>query len=238
MKERTYFLIYTSNLEAMESLTDRECGRLFRAMLKYAADGTVPEKMGNEKFLFPQMKYQIDRDREKYTEMCEKARKNAEKRWNNAAACDGIKGNANKNNNKNKNKNKINSKSKSENAQPPAPSPAPTPTLEEVEDYCRRRSLNVNPKRFYDYYSERGWVTSDGKAVDDWYCLLDNWHKTENTPRGKTGESCGSFNTDDFFAAAVENSYSAELLAGGASPLPVTIHQPLLPHSGTPVNIS
>jgi hypothetical protein len=40
--------IKTSWLKRMESLSDAECGRLFRGMLQYASSGTVPSLSGSE----------------------------------------------------------------------------------------------------------------------------------------------------------------------------------------------
>ncbi len=74
--ERKYFCAYHSYLEAMEQLTDVECGRLFRACLLYSRTGEAPKLTGNERFVFPGMKSQIDRDRNKYKDKCEKNRRN------------------------------------------------------------------------------------------------------------------------------------------------------------------
>ena len=53
------------------------------------------------------------------------------------------------------------------------------PSVESVEQYCQRNGLNVDVKRFWHYYDERGWTTSDGEPVRAWKALLHNWHKTE-----------------------------------------------------------
>lgn len=70
------FNSYFSYLEAIEPLNDAERGRLWTALLIYSSTGTVPEMRGNERFLFPSMKGQIDRDREKYDTFCEKQAEN------------------------------------------------------------------------------------------------------------------------------------------------------------------
>lgn len=79
----------------------------------------------------------------------------------------------------------------------------PSPSLEEIEEYCRVKKLCVNPKRFYDYYTKKEWHTSEGKPVDDWYSLAENWDKTQENKKG-TKENLGSFETDDFFEAALK----------------------------------
>lgn len=73
--------IYYSYLAAMEPLSDAERGRLLTACLRYSILGEVPELRGNERFLFPSWKEQIDRDKEKYAEKCKTLSRSAKKRW-------------------------------------------------------------------------------------------------------------------------------------------------------------
>ncbi|MCD7852972.1 MAG: HNH endonuclease [Oscillospiraceae bacterium] len=61
----TYIKLFVDYLDAIEPLGDAERGRLFTALLEYARTGTVPQLCGNERFIFPMMRAQIDRDREK-----------------------------------------------------------------------------------------------------------------------------------------------------------------------------
>lgn len=76
------FNAYHSYLKAIEPLNDAERGRLFTACLEYSMTGEAPELKGNERFVFPSMAAQIDRDKEKYTAMCRKNSENVSKRWN------------------------------------------------------------------------------------------------------------------------------------------------------------
>lgn len=56
-----YLKVWTSFREVIQRLTDSEKGRLFDMMLAYAETGEEPEKyIGNEAFLFPVAKQQID----------------------------------------------------------------------------------------------------------------------------------------------------------------------------------
>ena len=73
---REYFNAYHSYLEAMEQLSDDECGRLFRACLKYSKTADIPKLSGNERFVFSFIKSQMDRDIERYVQKCEKNRAN------------------------------------------------------------------------------------------------------------------------------------------------------------------
>lgn len=56
-----YLKVFTDFADAMEELGDAERGRLFTAMLKYAETGAAPDFRGNERFIWPVAKLQIDR---------------------------------------------------------------------------------------------------------------------------------------------------------------------------------
>ena len=58
-----YIRLFLDYLEAIEPLGDAERGRLFTALLQYARTGEAPQLGGNERFLFPMMRAQVDRDK-------------------------------------------------------------------------------------------------------------------------------------------------------------------------------
>lgn len=76
---RDYVCLYHSYLDAIQALGDAERGRLFTAMLEYSLTGTTGHLSGNERFIFPMVKAQIDRDKEKYDAKCSKNRENGKK---------------------------------------------------------------------------------------------------------------------------------------------------------------
>lgn len=67
MAEVTYIKLFIDYLDAIEPLGDAERGRLFTSLLEYARSGASPQLNGNERFLFPMMRAQIDRDKPKDT---------------------------------------------------------------------------------------------------------------------------------------------------------------------------
>lgn len=71
---REYMCLYHSWQDTGAPLTDEEFGRLVRGALKYSADGTVPDFSGNEKYLFPTIKWQIDRDKQYYEDSINRRR--------------------------------------------------------------------------------------------------------------------------------------------------------------------
>ena len=62
MADVTYIKLFVDYLDAIEPLGDAERGRLFTSLLEYARSGEAPQLNGNERFLFPMMRAQIDRD--------------------------------------------------------------------------------------------------------------------------------------------------------------------------------
>lgn len=83
---REYFCAYHSYLKSVEPLNDAERGRLFTACLEYSLTGAVPDLRGNERFVWPTIREQIDRDAAKYNAYCEKQSGNARKRWDATAS--------------------------------------------------------------------------------------------------------------------------------------------------------
>ena len=90
---RAFFQAYHSYLEMLEPLTEAQRGRLFTALLQYSISGEEPALRGNERFVFPTMRQQIDRDARHYEEKCAVNRQNARQRY--ADAGDGGQADAN-----------------------------------------------------------------------------------------------------------------------------------------------
>lgn len=61
---------------------------------------------------------------------------------------------------------------------PPARKTFEPPLLEEITAYCSERKNNVNPERFYDFYSSKGWMVGKNK-MKDWKACVRTWEKTE-----------------------------------------------------------
>ena len=74
-----YLKVFTDFADAMEELGDAERGRLFTAMLKYAETGAAPDFRGNERFIWPVAKLQIDRMAAECEERAKTSRENGSK---------------------------------------------------------------------------------------------------------------------------------------------------------------
>lgn len=107
-KDRKGFIVYGDIKEVLKELTDDQVAQLFRGMVNYFVDGKAPKFTGVLKFVWIPIKQHMDRDAEKYDAKCKKMRENANKRWNNANAYNGIQLDANDaNKDKEKDKDKI-----------------------------------------------------------------------------------------------------------------------------------
>ena len=188
-----YFCAYHSYLDALEPLTDAERGRLFVACLKYSKSGEVGHLSGNERFVFPVFRGQIDRDNAKYASRCKKQSENISRRWNKSDTNDTNAYNGipniplyendtddtkEKENEKTKEKAKENAKEKEEYisapkcASPPAPaSPtADTHTPEKADSpfspFCFSPAVDAKLRQWFVYKSQRGeGYTPQGKQA-------------------------------------------------------------------------
>ena len=50
------------------------------------------------------------------------------------------------------------------------------PSLEEVTAYCRERHNDVNPQKWHDFYSAKGWMVGRNK-MQDWKAAIRTWEK-------------------------------------------------------------
>ncbi len=72
MGENKGFVVYHSYGECFEDLSDEEVGILFKAMLSYSETGEIPEMPKPLKVAFRFIKQQMDANKEKYIEKCNK----------------------------------------------------------------------------------------------------------------------------------------------------------------------
>lgn len=183
------FNAYHSYLTAIEPLNDAERGRLFTALLIYSSTGEVPDLRGNERFVFPQMKWQIDRDKGSYNDFCARQAENGKKGGrpkkplvnSETQKTQAFFEKPKKANNKDKDKDKDKDISfppngVKENAH------AHRPTVEEVAAYCRERGNSVDAERFVDFYASKGWKVGN-QPMKDWKACVRTWERREDKPK-------------------------------------------------------
>ena len=177
---KEYFKVFHSYLKSIEPLGDAERGRLFTAMLEYSITGIAQELSGNERFIFPTIQANMDRETELYKNTVERNRINGKyggRPQNPKNPVGFLKSEKSQDKDKDKDKDKENSISceieqkKSRRFSPPS--------LADIEAYCLERNSNVDAKAFYDYFSAGGWIDAKGQPVKSWKQKLITWEKFE-----------------------------------------------------------
>ena len=170
VQEMKYLKIFTDFLDVVEPLGDSAAGRLFKAMLRYAMDGTVPVLKGKEGVAWTVARQHIYEKKVKHL-----------KRGN--VPVTEKKGSVSE---QDKDKEKDNDKDKDKDkyiymgGKPPE-APAPKahiyiqpPSLEEIRSYCQERGNQVDPEYFYHYYQSNGWRVGKN-PMRDWKAAVCAW---------------------------------------------------------------
>jgi len=188
---REYFAAYHSYLKAIEPLGEAARGRLFTACLNYSKTGALPKLKGSERFVWPSMRDQIDRDKKNYDARCALNRKNgalgaaakATKRSKTPKAGERPQ-TPPKEKEKAKEKAKTNENTLSypdgqESAGADAPGAAKprntrTPTVEEIKEYCRENGYALDAEHFFEHYESVGWRVGNS-PIKDWRARVRIW---------------------------------------------------------------
>ena len=182
MADMTYIKLFVDYLDAIEPLGDAERGRLFTSLLEYARTGEAPQLGGNERFLFPMMRAQIDRDNAAMAELSDARSKagkiGAEAKQANAGFAKqnkqmpNLPSKSSYDKDKDKDKDKDESITRARRFTPP--------TLDDVLAYVRERGSDVDPQRFLDFYASKGWMVGKN-PMKDWKAAVRTWEKREDT---------------------------------------------------------
>ena len=189
MADMTYIKVFVDYLDAIEPLGDAERGRLFTALLQYARTGEAPQLGGNERFIFPMMRAQLDRDTAAIAGVSEKRSKAGEK---GAQAKQAKQANARfakqnkqmpdllsktgKDEDKDKDKDKDKDEDEDKKGKTRAPRATP-PTLADVMSYAEERGKPWMAQKFYEYFEAGNWVDAKGQPVRNWKQKFLTWEK-------------------------------------------------------------
>ena len=148
--KKGYVPVFFDWTEVTEALNDQEKGRLIDAVVLYAQGGEWQQRIqGNERFLFPAFRKQIDRASE-ISEVRAKA---------------GSEGGKAKQTEAKESKEK---QTETKRFQPP--------TVEEVKEYCESRNNGVDPEAFVAFYASKGWKVGN-QTMKDWKQAVITWEK-------------------------------------------------------------
>ena len=182
--------LYISYLESLTPFSDDEIGRMVKAMLTYAETGEDHRFDGNERFIWPSLKAQIDRDKAAYQDRCEKNRANGAKGGRPPKSqsvipeTEWFPEKPKKAKEKEKETEKEREKESIEADKPPTRHRFSPPSVDDVRAYCTENGFRVDPDRFVDFYTSNGWRVGKN-PMKDWKAGVRSWERKEKQ-NGKT----------------------------------------------------
>ena len=211
------FLIYKSFYKPISKLSDKQLGRLFRAIFKYQLDEEVTVEEDIEMaFEFFKSRFELDED--KYQGIVERNRNNgrnaaikreAAKNQNpvepngskepqshpvGATGCQSYpvvpSGGLYDNDSDNDN-DIIKENSKKKTAKRFSP-----PTIEEVQAYVEEKGYNVDAVRFVNFYAAKGWMIGKNK-MQNWKSAVATWQRGEHENGNQRKQTDGGFRFGD-----------------------------------------
>ena len=207
-----YLKVFTDFLEVAEGLSDGALARLFRAMLRYALDGTEPQMKSSERALWTVARQNIDREVAAYKTKVEADRRNGRKgaaiRWSKVAKDGDPYPDHSQDSQDNDNEKEKNNDNDKDNDSLSSTEPRLTaeerekkPSLEEVMSFSQEAGLNVDVQYFYNYYEANGWYIGK-QPIRDWKAAVRSWESNGmDRERGGGGRELSG---DDNFRIAME----------------------------------
>ena len=174
-----YLKVFTDFTIDMESLNDAERGRLFVAMLEYAAEGASPNLPGNERFLWGSAKKMIDAQQKAYEHRCEINRQNGnEPKRIGANRSESLRIVANGSESLQEQE----QEQEQEQTKRKSNKKFSVPSIEEVKAYCTERNNRVNAEQFVSFYEAKGWKIGN-QQMKDWKAAVRTWEQREKPKR-------------------------------------------------------
>lgn len=197
------FIFYTKYKDQFELLTGDEVKNIMLAMCQYAEELTVPGLSDREMLVFSMIKREMDYDREKYEEVCEK-RREAGAKGGKAKQTKAKQANANfakQTESKQaeyeseydtdiKEKPPIGGKKKSSRFSPPS--------LDEIKAYFDTKGFKSSYEEFNDHYKANGWIQNRGKPITDWQAAARQWERREPEFKNKSSPNHVNKNKPSF----------------------------------------
>ncbi len=186
MADLPYVCLYMSYSKSLLPFTDAERGRIVMAMMNYAATGETPQFDGNERFIWPSLQNQIDRDIETYQEKCARNRANGLKGGRPSKKQMVIPETERFLEKPKKAKEKEKEKENNGTDKPPIRTKFSPPSTDDVRSFCTENGYCIDPERFVDYYTANGWMVGKNH-MEDWKAAVRSWNRKERKEHdGKT----------------------------------------------------
>ena len=89
------------------------------------------------------------------------------------------------------------------------------PTVEDVSAYCSEKHLVVDPQRFVDFYTSKGWKVGSS-PMKDWKAAARNWAARDRSPQQPIRQVTAQQYTQREYTEADLESRTADLIAEAA----------------------
>ena len=195
MNKAKSFVLYGDFAQHFALLTDSEIGLLFRSVFDYVNTDAIPQNLPPAVAMaFSVLRVQIDRDKEKYIEVCKK-RAQAGKIGGQQRAANARQAQANQafvSKSKQTQANQADTDTvtdtdivlggKADKAKKFTP-----PSVDDVRAYCEQRHNGIDPEYFVNFYEARGWMM--GRThMKDWKRAVITWETKNKAQVGAGGE--------------------------------------------------
>ena len=181
--ERGQFTFYRSYYEAVKHLNKSDRAAVLMAICAYALDEELPSLSGTPAAIFALVKPTLDTSRKK----AESGKRGGEAEANGKQTASKPKASGKqtaREKEKEKEKEGENEIENEDDSPPPTPSQFIPPNVIEVRAYCNERKNHVDPQRFVDFYTSKGWMVGKTK-MKDWRAAVRTWEK-DDKPKGET----------------------------------------------------
>lgn len=171
LEMRKSFILYSDSLDVLDHLTDEQAGVLFKAIKSYNnSDEITLDSLLNIAFI--PIRNHLDRDNEKYENICERNRANGLKggRPPKPKEPTGLTGNPKK---PKKAYNDSDSDSGNDNKEKKASKARPT-SASEVSEYAKSINFNLDGQSFIDHYEANGWMRGKS-SIKSWKACVRTW---------------------------------------------------------------
>lgn len=185
------FVLYARYMEQIKLLDNEQRGILLTAIYSYVMETDLPDMDGMTEMAFSFIRFQLEKDTEKYNEVCQKRREAG--RAGGIAKANAIRKNqtvanlANATQKKQTVANLADSDNEydndlKENTLKSVKEKFRPPTADEVRAYCNDRGNSVDPQAFVDFYESKGWMIGKNR-MKDWKAAVRTWERSETKTR-------------------------------------------------------
>ena len=194
--EKSGFLLYKEQYDGISLLTIEERGELLTAIFQYQISGNILINLSDSTSMaFQFIKGQFDRDKQKYSETCEKRKKAVETRYQPKVTNEYKCSNSIQMNTKATDTDTVTDTVTDTDTELPKGSKEESikeekrkrflpPSLDEVRQYCIERRNNINAEQFIDFYTANGWRVGKN-AMKDWKAAVRTWERNGIQNKGE-----------------------------------------------------